>query len=123
MRRIRIALAAFVLALGATVAAPSPALLHEIGEPIRHHVRSNRPGVDRALDGLLANVVVVDGLWTDALDLALAHPALAVVTRTGDRFSNAGWRAGAGTSAGHHLGSSFLTLGFKPTQARPYFVY
>ncbi len=87
-----------VLALGATVAAPSPALLHEIGVPIRHKVRSSRPEVERALDALLGTAVAVEGEWSAALDLSLAHPALTVVTRAGDRFGASGWRAGAGSA-------------------------
>ena len=87
-----------VLALGAAVAAPGPALLHEIGVPIRHKVRSTRPEVERALDALLGTAVAVEGEWSAALDLSLAHPALIVVTRAGDRFGASGWRAGTGSA-------------------------
>jgi chromosome segregation protein len=70
------------------------------GEPVRAHVRSRLPSVDRLLDTLLASAVVVDGGWEQALDLALAHPGLVAVTREGDRFASGGWRAGAaGTGA------------------------
>jgi chromosome segregation protein len=70
------------------------------GEPVRAHVRSRLPSVDRLLDTLLASAVVVDGEWEQALDLALAHPGLVAVTRQGDRFASSGWRAGAaGTGA------------------------
>ena len=70
------------------------------GEPVRAHVRSRLPSVDRLLDTLLASAVVVDGGWEQALDLALAHPGLVAVTREGDRFAAGGWRAGAaGTGA------------------------
>jgi chromosome segregation protein len=70
------------------------------GEPVRAHVTSRLPSVDRLLDTLLGSAVVVDGNWEDALDLALAHPGLVAVTRDGDRFALGGWRAGAaGTGA------------------------
>ena len=67
----------------------------EGAEPVRAHVRSGRPGVERLLDGLLATAVAVEGGWTAALDLALAHPGLIAVTREGDRFTSTGWRTGA----------------------------
>jgi chromosome segregation protein len=67
----------------------------EGAEPVRAHVRSARPGVERLLDGLLASAVAVDGGWTAALDLALEHPGLTAVTREGDRFTSTGWRTGA----------------------------
>jgi chromosome segregation protein len=66
------------------------------GEPVRSHVRSRLPSVDRLLDTLLAHAVVVDGGWERALDLALLHPGLVAVTREGDRFAATGWRAGSG---------------------------
>jgi chromosome segregation protein len=70
------------------------------GDPVRAHVRSRLPSVDRLLDGLLRSAVAVDGGWEQALDLALAHPGLVAVTREGDRFAGTGWRAGAaGTGA------------------------
>ena len=70
------------------------------GEPVRAHVRSRLPSVDRLLDTLLGSAVVVDGGWEQALDLALLHPGLVAVTREGDRFALGGWRAGAaGTGA------------------------
>ena len=69
------------------------------GEPLRWHVRANRGDVDRLLDALLGAVVVVDGDWTAAVDLALAHPDMLIVTRDGDRFGLTGWRVG-GPAAG-----------------------
>ncbi|MBW3667695.1 MAG: chromosome segregation protein SMC [Actinobacteria bacterium] len=68
------------------------------GEPVRSHVRSRLPSVDRLLDTLLGHAVVVDGGWERALDLALQHPGLVAVTRDGDRFAATGWRAGSGGS-------------------------
>jgi len=64
-------------------------------EPVRHHVRSHDLAVVRVLDTLLAGHVVVDGDWEQALDAALAHPQLTVVTRAGDRFGGGTWRLGA----------------------------
>lgn len=70
------------------------------GEPVRAHVRSRLPSVDRLLDTLLGSAVAVDGGWEQALDIALAHPGVVAVTRHGDRFAAGGWRAGAaGTGA------------------------
>ncbi|HEX9969602.1 MAG TPA: chromosome segregation protein SMC [Acidimicrobiales bacterium] len=66
------------------------------GEPVRSHVRSRLPSVDRLLDTLLGHAVVVDGGWERALDLALLHPGVVAVTREGDRFAATGWRAGSG---------------------------
>src|SRR3954471_18578188 len=65
------------------------------GEPVRHHVHSRDPAVAGVLDALLAGHVVVDGDWEAALDAALAHPQLTVVTRAGDRFGGGAWRLGA----------------------------
>jgi chromosome segregation protein len=87
-----------VLALSATSVPGSLGLAASaIGaEPVRAHVRSRHDEVERLLDVLLAAAVAVDGDWTSALDLVLAHPGVIAVTRHGDRFSSAGWRVGAG---------------------------
>ena len=69
-----------------------------IGEPVRRHVRSTRPGVDDLLDALVGSAVVVDGGWAEAVDAALAHPDVVVVTPDGDRFGLSGWRVGAAGS-------------------------
>ncbi|MBV8986412.1 MAG: chromosome segregation protein SMC [Acidimicrobiia bacterium] len=65
------------------------------GEPVRHHVRSRDAAVATVLDGLLAGHVVIGGDWEEALDAALAHPQLTIVTRAGDRFGGGAWRLGA----------------------------
>ncbi len=70
-------------------------------ESIRPHVRPrpgarHLPGLDAALDSLLAGSHCSLGGWSEAIDLALARPDLVVVTRDGDRFSSAGWRVRAG---------------------------
>ncbi|MEZ5135359.1 MAG: chromosome segregation protein SMC [Acidimicrobiales bacterium] len=83
-----------VLALGGP--APSPMLPPTAGESVRTHVRSGRADVDALLDRLVGRAVVVDGGWAAALDVALVHPDLVVVTAGGDRFGSAGWRLGAG---------------------------
>ncbi|HWW52285.1 MAG TPA: AAA family ATPase, partial [Acidimicrobiales bacterium] len=66
--------------------------------PVRAHVRAASPAVSSLLDRLLASAVAVDGDWSSALDLALEHPDLVVVTRSGDRFAALGWRHGAGSA-------------------------
>ncbi len=80
------------------------------GSPVRRVVRARSTsfaveqpigrglGVDALLDQLLGAAVVVDGEWGDALDVAIAHPSAVVVTRSGDRFSATGWRAGSGAT-------------------------
>ncbi|HVV38452.1 MAG TPA: chromosome segregation protein SMC [Acidimicrobiales bacterium] len=87
-----------VLALSATSVPGSLGLAASaIGaEAVRAHVRSRHEEVERLLDVLLAVAVAVDGDWTAALDVVLAHPGVIAVTRHGDRFSSAGWRVGAG---------------------------
>jgi chromosome segregation protein len=92
------ALGGAVLALSATSVPGSLGLAASaIGaEPVRAHVRSRHEEVERLLDVLLSSAVAVDGDWTTALDLVLAHPGVIAVTRHGDRFSSAGWRVGAG---------------------------
>ena len=86
-----------VLALGQAAGAP-PAAVVPGASALRDHVRAVQPGVPALLDRLLARTVVVEGGWSAALDLAVAHPDVVVVTRGGDRFASTGWRAGAGTA-------------------------
>ncbi|MCU1459872.1 MAG: condensin subunit Smc [Actinomycetia bacterium] len=58
-------------------------------------VRARTPGLDAALTRLLAGVVLVDGDWRRALDLALEHPGIVTVTVDGDRFGGrTPWRIG-----------------------------
>jgi chromosome segregation protein len=80
-----------VLALG--VRAPTWTLPH-IGEPVRPHVRSTRPGVAALLDALVGSAVRVDDA-ARAVDVALEHPEVIVVTPSGERFGLTGWRVGA----------------------------
>ncbi|MBU6233343.1 MAG: chromosome segregation protein SMC [Acidobacteria bacterium] len=68
--------------------------------PLRQHVAAT-PGaptdVTRVLDALFARAFVASD-WESALDVALAHPDLIIVTPEGDRFASTGWRAAAGRS-------------------------
>ncbi len=66
------------------------------GDPVRRHVRGRNDDASALLDHLLRLAVVVEGDWVVALDIAVANPSAVVVTKTGDRFSAQGWRAGAG---------------------------
>ncbi|MGI8793089.1 MAG: chromosome segregation protein SMC, partial [Acidimicrobiales bacterium] len=86
-----------VLALGAPALPVSlPFEATAVGQPLRERVRSARSEVEALLDVLLAPAIAIDGPWEQALDLALAHPELVVVTLDGDRFAGGGhWRTGA----------------------------
>ncbi len=64
--------------------------------PLRGRVRAWLPNVGALLDQLLANAVVVDGDWSGAVDLAIAHPEWVVVTRAGDRCAHRLWQLGVG---------------------------
>ncbi|CAA9235394.1 MAG: Chromosome partition protein smc [uncultured Acidimicrobiales bacterium] len=89
-----------VLALGAPVPPRTAIPTGCPGEPLRAHVRSSHPGVEQALDVLLAGAVVVAGGWAEALDASLAHPEVVALTRSGDRFGATAWRRGnTGTAA------------------------
>ena len=80
-----------VLALGVGRAARTAP---PVGEPVRSHVRSTRPGVDELLDAVVGAAVRVDGDWAAGLDVALAHPDAVVVTADGARFGPGSWRVG-----------------------------
>ncbi len=88
---------------GAVLALASPRAVGSapaFGQSVRARVRATRPDVEPLLDALFAGAVVVDADWRTAVDVALEHPDVTVVTRTGDRFSATGWRIGqAGTGA------------------------
>ena len=70
-----------------------------VGDLVRAHVRAARPDVEALLDALLGHAVAVTGGWSAAVDAALAHPDLVVVTREGGRYGATGWRVGT-TSTG-----------------------
>jgi chromosome segregation protein len=68
--------------------------------PLADAVRTDVPGLRAALERMLSGVVIADGGWSAALDVALGHPELTVVTGAGDRFGGRGpWRLG-GDAAG-----------------------
>ncbi len=82
-----------VLALGAGGSTrPTPAL--GLGEPVRAHVHAVHPEVGPLLDVILGSVLAVDGDVLDAVELAVAHPEVVVVTMKGDRLGPSGWRVG-----------------------------
>jgi chromosome segregation protein len=83
-----------VIALGTR---PSSPTRPSLGDPVRSHARSSRPGVDALLDGLLGAAVRIDDVGA-AVDAAIARPDAVVVTGGGDRFGLSGWRVGAAGS-------------------------
>ncbi len=90
------ALPAGVLPLGSLLDPPAAVSPHCPARALRSVVRSRHPGVERLLRHLLADVVVVDGGWEEAVDVTLAFPDVVAVTRAGDRISAVGWRLGVG---------------------------
>lgn len=88
-----------VLALNAITTVPSTPIIDK-GVTLRGKVRARTGAhevqINRLLDVLLARVVYVQS-WTDAVDVALAHPDVVVVTGDGDRFSSSGMKVGAST--------------------------
>ncbi len=69
--------------------------------PLADCVRTDVPSLQVTLARLLDGVMLVEGDWRDALDLALANPEIVVVTRDGDCFGGARvWRAGGDEQAG-----------------------
>lgn len=81
--------AVLALGLAGTAATPPPA-----GSPVRPHVRGRNAGVEGLLDIILGGAVRADD-FSEAVDIALAHPTHVVVTADGDRFGPSGWRVGA----------------------------
>lgn len=65
-------------------------------EALRPHVRGASPAVDQLLDRVLCCCVVAEKGWSSAVDLAITHPDLVVVTLDGDRFARSAWRVGSG---------------------------
>ncbi|MHB1776245.1 MAG: chromosome segregation protein SMC [Acidimicrobiales bacterium] len=86
-----------------TATPPAPSWSGATGRPeipaaaewLRPHVRlrrvAGRPELEGVLDALVGGAVRVGG-WEEAVDLALDHPELVVVTVHGDRFAASGWR-------------------------------
>ncbi|MGH9130236.1 MAG: AAA family ATPase [Acidimicrobiales bacterium] len=58
------------------------------------HVRAGDPAVQAILASLLRPLILVDGDWRAAIEVALEQPSLVVVTRSGHRFGPDGWRIG-----------------------------
>jgi chromosome segregation protein len=83
-----------VMALGPGPLAPPLRGLPEGCLWTRDHARSRSRGVQELLDRLLSSSVVVEGGWEAALDVAIAHPELIVVTKSGDRCGGGIWRTG-----------------------------
>jgi chromosome segregation protein len=63
---------------------------------LRTKVRGRLPNVNALLDHLLRDAIVTDAGWQHAIDVAMAHPDLVVVTTSGDRCSHGLWQVGAG---------------------------
>jgi chromosome segregation protein len=86
-----------VLALNAITTVPSAPTINN-GVSIRSSVRAkageNEVQINRLLDVLLSRVVFVQS-WADAVDAALAHPEMVVITGDGDKFASSGLRIGA----------------------------
>ncbi len=62
----------------------------------RVRARAGAPAhVERVLDALFARAVVAAG-WEAAVEVAIEHPDLVVVTDEGDRFAATGWRVASG---------------------------
>ncbi|MGH9051207.1 MAG: AAA family ATPase, partial [Acidimicrobiia bacterium] len=69
--------------------------------PLAEYVRARVPGLQTALDRLLAHTVLVEAGWETALDIALEHPGLVAVTTAGDRLGGvAPWRVGGSVPGG-----------------------
>ena len=69
---------------------------------LRPHVHSDFPGVEVLLDVLLKDVVVKEK-HSEAVQMAVEHPELCVVTRGGDRFGVFGrWQVGAKRTGASH---------------------
>ena len=69
---------------------------------LRPYVQAEAAEVSSLLDVLLAGVVVKEN-QAEAVDFAIAHPELCVVTRGGDRFGTAGhWQVGAKRTGASH---------------------
>ncbi len=82
---------------GAVLAVGAPGEVRSVpsvGDPVRGHVRSSRPGMTGLLDALIGGAVRVADAEA-AVEAALAHPSAVVVTESGDRFGPTGWRVGA----------------------------
>ncbi|HXY91856.1 MAG TPA: AAA family ATPase, partial [Acidimicrobiia bacterium] len=72
-----------------------PSLTPPGARPLADCVHTRVPGLHSLLGRMLARMVLVDSGWRTALELALAHPELVVLTSSGDRLGGGGpWRIG-----------------------------
>ena len=95
--------AAWLLVLDAAdTAVTTGATLAPAGSvPLATCVRAGLPGLQATLARTLAGVVLAEGDWRAAMDLAASNPDLTVMTRAGDRFGGGRpWRFGGEQSAG-----------------------
>ena len=77
-----------------------PRLAPAGARPLADLVGARGPGLQQALGRMLAGHVFVDAGWRTALELALAHPDLVIVTPVGDRLGGGGpWHIGAAADA------------------------
>jgi chromosome segregation protein len=86
--------------LPAADSAVTPAAAPATTVALRAHVRARATAPDhvgRVLDALLARAFVAAD-WQSAVEVAVAHPEVVVVTRDGDRFAASGWRLASGRS-------------------------
>jgi chromosome segregation protein len=89
-----------LLVVDALAAPAQPQLVPPGARPLVDFVHTNVPGLDQSLGHLLAGAVLVEAGWRTALELALAHPDLVVLTPGGDRLGGrAPWRIGSGSGA------------------------
>ncbi len=89
-----------VLALGGAVrsAQSVPAGARAVRGYVHVPPGPDAAGLGALLDSLLADSVVADS-WGAAVDIALANPAVRVVTQRGDSFTSTGWRLGGQADA------------------------
>jgi chromosome segregation protein len=89
-----------------------------VGRPVLDLVWSSDPAVGRLLRRLVGDAVVVEGGWESAVDAALVHPELVVVTSGGDRFGRSGWRVGAGGRGATAAALEDATAGLAAAEGR-----
>ena len=87
-----------LLVIDALDAPAQPRLVPPGTRPLVDVVHARVPGLEQALGQLLTGAVLVDAGWRTALEVALAHPDLVVMTPGGDRLGGrAPWRISAGS--------------------------